>query len=689
MDAGQPEWAFEDECDGGGDAMALAALGIGLGEPKAPGKRAAAPAESKESAPAKKQKVVRIGVPKPSKRTPRQCKGCQQWFAEEDMAIGQHFDHGCKNKLDNIQRISRAQGRLEWYKEVRSNDVKLQQVLVEYSSRVSNNPKRNSLPRSTTMNYLESVVCSTDVIAEEAGKFMYERQYLAFAETYDGGKLSETQAKHQWALWKSQVESPETDWPPTDNKGPNGELRIWVKAEDLIRFTNRMVRKKEVQLQHKPLKDASEQQVAQLHKKLQLDHDFMAGKAMTGDIRSDARGLWTNSGGQAFQSRASDVPDITLLENQSADDEHKALVAEADNSDGDQDDDTGTASRSGKDIAESRASKKARWFDYDKNVGRAQRAFSSSHETFVSELKFALGKAEDALILLGKSDADIRSKCKSEERVLSSRKEFLAAVVSGEIPKLKSLVEKFSGAGSGEATLAAAQSVVADGDARASPSGKTSTTSRSVVGYAPPCASFEQLTTVQSLLGIAEEFQNATCADEIKDTKQKLAAARTTLKELANAVSDAAKELTMAREMAMRPSGGGGRKGKGKGRGKAGRGVAGDFGGAVAAPSNTCFLLEMGPESGEDAPSITVEDGEACAVDDKEIEYGKPLLVKCGGFAKNMAEKSIVAILDNFENEFDKSQAKLQNGRAGCEFLAPIRRLFSPGGILRSCCPAS
>lgn len=115
-----------------------------------------------------------------------------------------------------------------------------------------------------------------------------------------------------------------------------------------------MVRKKEVQIQHKPMKDAGEQQVAQLHKKLQIDHDFMAGKAMTAVIRSDARGLWSNSGGQAFQSRASDVPDITMLENHSADDEQGAR-ADDDNSDCDKDDEGASPSTSTKAASDARA----------------------------------------------------------------------------------------------------------------------------------------------------------------------------------------------------------------------------------------------------------------------------------------------------------------------------------------------
>ena len=50
-------------------------------------------------------------------------------FAPEDMALGVEMDHACKNRVDNIQRIASSQGALEWWRDVRGNDVKLQLVL--------------------------------------------------------------------------------------------------------------------------------------------------------------------------------------------------------------------------------------------------------------------------------------------------------------------------------------------------------------------------------------------------------------------------------------------------------------------------------------------------------------------------------------------------------------------------------
>ena len=321
-------------------------------------------ADGKEAMPTKKQKIERIGALKPSKKHRRQCRGCQLWFGEEDMALAQNFDHGCKNKLDNIQRIAKAQGHMEWYRDVRSNDVKLQQVLVEYTSRVTSNPRRKAISRGVTMSYLEAVVCSTEVITEEMGKFMFERQYMAFAETFNGGKLSESQAKHQWSSWKTQVETPDSDWPPSDNKGPGGEMRIWIKTGDVIRFTNRMARKKELQLQQKATKDVSEQQMAMMHKKLQVDHDFMGGKGATADIKMEANNMWTNTGGQAFQSRASDLPNVKVLENAKDDDEELYFQEDDDDASSKKTDTASCADASKKEA-------RARWFDYDKVVGRA------------------------------------------------------------------------------------------------------------------------------------------------------------------------------------------------------------------------------------------------------------------------------------------------------------------------------
>ena len=202
-----------------------------------------------------------------------------------------------------------------------------------------------------------------------------------------------------------------------------------------------------------------------------------------------------------------------------------------------------------------------------------------------------------------------------------------------------------------------------DGDG----AGAATSASRAVVGYAPPCASYDQLTIVQAVALIAESFDEAKSMDDIKDTKGRVATARKPLKELAAAVNGAAKELTMARDLASKPAGssaGVRSKGRGKGRGKAGKGVAGDFSGATPGQtsSTTCPLLECGAENGVEITQVSTKDDDVTLAD---CDYSKPLLIKSHGVAQKMDDKAIQGILDSFLNESDKSAAKAKNGRGG------------------------
>ena len=77
-----------------------------------------------------------------------------------------------------------------------------------------------------TLQYLESVVASTAVICEEIGVMMYERQYITFAESIEGGRMSVVQATLQWSEWLNTALEKNATWPPSDLKGPSGQRRI-------------------------------------------------------------------------------------------------------------------------------------------------------------------------------------------------------------------------------------------------------------------------------------------------------------------------------------------------------------------------------------------------------------------------------------------------------------------------------
>lgn len=136
------------------------------------------------------------------------------------MALGQLLDLTCKYKLDSIYRIAKSQGRLDWYHDIRGNDIKLQQVLSQYTLRTATGKRQG---RNQSFLFMEQLTASTSTIIEEIGVMMTERQYMSFAACVEGGRLSELQAKQQWMEWSSAISEPGATWPPSDHKGVNKE----------------------------------------------------------------------------------------------------------------------------------------------------------------------------------------------------------------------------------------------------------------------------------------------------------------------------------------------------------------------------------------------------------------------------------------------------------------------------------
>jgi hypothetical protein len=107
------------------------------------------------------------------------------------------LDFGCKGIVDKIYYAAKSQGRMAWYKDVRTNDQKLHQAISAYKQKCPEpepGQRRARTSAASVMQHMEQVIISTKVLKDVEGEFMYEREYYAFAETWAGGKLSEEQA---------------------------------------------------------------------------------------------------------------------------------------------------------------------------------------------------------------------------------------------------------------------------------------------------------------------------------------------------------------------------------------------------------------------------------------------------------------------------------------------------------------
>ena len=98
--------------------------------------------------------------------------------------------HACKNRCDNITRLCKAQNKSAWWKGVRAHDGHLQLVMSEYRRRVGDESGKKK-SRMSTMTVLEGIVSSSDMIIKERGQMMTKRQYMDFAMSVAGNRLSE------------------------------------------------------------------------------------------------------------------------------------------------------------------------------------------------------------------------------------------------------------------------------------------------------------------------------------------------------------------------------------------------------------------------------------------------------------------------------------------------------------------
>ena len=186
--------------------------------------------------------------------------------------------------------------------------------------------------------YMEVLVVKTITLRDVEGQFMYEREYIAFGETWAGGRLSEEKAKQNWFKWKEASVDPNVKFPPFDNDGPeHSPHRLWVRTATKLNFQQAHETQKQFTMEEKGKKDMNKFEIDAAHKRLLQDHDSCAGgNSLTPDLVAQHMANHGHGGGSAsgaFQGRMVDCGDVTLLvpsegedEEEDAEDDETAYV---------------------------------------------------------------------------------------------------------------------------------------------------------------------------------------------------------------------------------------------------------------------------------------------------------------------------------------------------------------------------
>ena len=130
------------------------------------------------------------------------CMGCKQPFLPDAMSTGGNFCLSCKRALNRLYKIASWEGdkAVQYLKETRANPQAVQALLKHYLAKTGQPaPGKRVKATFSLLTYQESVETATGVEARGRGRLMWRRQYLAFAQSIDGGLKTEEDAMAEWS----------------------------------------------------------------------------------------------------------------------------------------------------------------------------------------------------------------------------------------------------------------------------------------------------------------------------------------------------------------------------------------------------------------------------------------------------------------------------------------------------------
>ena len=202
------------------------------------------------------------------------------------MALSSSFCARDKRDMDNLYYMSSRQGVMDWYQRMKDSDDKLQATLSAYHERnpdtlSAGGPKRKKTSTGATLQTLEHIISASKVIHSCEGEMMWEKEYIQFAQTLKGGRLTDDAARAQWLAWMQAFAAGDQNI-ITDSRGPAGfPTRIWIKTADKVLFQNSFEKSKGLSITNKPEKIKDDSQVDKAYRALQVDHDKIGGASAT------------------------------------------------------------------------------------------------------------------------------------------------------------------------------------------------------------------------------------------------------------------------------------------------------------------------------------------------------------------------------------------------------------------------
>jgi hypothetical protein len=247
------------------------------------------------------------------------CRGCNKKFDYEASSTATDFDNDCKRTLDRLRVIAENEGAdaVSCFKTAFADTPKLQKMLKAYWAKLGGVPKKGvrtkaGAPKFSVTQYMESMKASSGIEWRGRGRMMWEKAWLEYAQSVEGGKHTEDQAQTTWNEWKRQkdADSRSVIW---DLGGPNKEkpLQFRIELAASVDYIGTYSHEKTVSSMGKPEKNASKEDIMKMRDaalsnsesvtagNVEVNFSAMARKMVGAGAGTGAGGASTGEGGGA------------------------------------------------------------------------------------------------------------------------------------------------------------------------------------------------------------------------------------------------------------------------------------------------------------------------------------------------------------------------------------------------------
>ena len=247
-----------------------------------------------------------------SKRSQVQCRGCRKAYDQSLIPLNSAFCAACKRALDRIGYLAGRQGDSAkvWLAKTRSDPDGVHRLLKNYFEKcpAPKMGRASNTSKWSLSQYWEEVKSVSGAYVEDIGAMMWRGLYVEHRTSAAGGFQSKAKAESEWSKMVEEIRSsPESHiW---DNCGPNDEepLQIRIHREKLVVLRSGREEAHGVTNSEKSIKKASDQQIDNLVKRSQKDHQTVNADTMKEITRRLAKH------GDGFSTNAVEFDDVTDL----------------------------------------------------------------------------------------------------------------------------------------------------------------------------------------------------------------------------------------------------------------------------------------------------------------------------------------------------------------------------------------